>query len=416
MAKTPSRPKAAKKTAKPLRLPEKSAGALVPEEQAQEIRAALLGWYRRGHRDLPWRRTGDPYAVWVSEIMLQQTRVETVKERFQQFMAQFPTVDALAAAPLEEVLALWSGLGYYARARNLHAAAREVASRYGGRVPDNPAAVRELPGVGPYTAGAILSIAFGQPAAILDGNVIRVLSRLFAIDTSPDEDSAARRHYWAMSEALLPQALPLPAAKEKAEIPYTNDVGDFNQALMELGATVCLPQRPVCLVCPVAALCQARQEGEPERYPPRRAAREVPVVRAVTLVLSLPGGEVLLLRRPASGLWGGLWEPPTLTLQSDESEASGLSRLVREGLGLPAGTLARAQALPPFVHVLTHREMRFAPYEISWTGEEPPALRLSGYEACRWISAAGPLALGLASWVSALLSRVTSRGAEMAPE
>lgn len=362
----------------------------------------MLGWYRRGHRDLPWRRTSDPYAIWVSEIMLQQTRVDTVKERFRQFMERFPTVSDLAAAPLEEVLALWSGLGYYARARNLHAAAREVAERYGGQVPNDPVAVRELPGIGPYTAGAILSIAFGRQAAILDGNVIRVLSRLFAINESPE--GAARRRYWELSESLLP-----PPRPDSTTTATGNDVGDFNQSLMELGATVCVPQRPVCLVCPVSDRCQARREGDPERYPPRKEARPVPVVRVVTLLLLRPGDrgpEVLLVQRPATGLWGGLWEPPSLPLLPDEAEEAGLTRLFAERLGLQQPGPARP--LAPFVHILTHREMRFSPQAVPVATGKPPTLRLSDYEQARWVSPGEPLALGLASWVSALLSRVTA--------
>jgi A/G-specific adenine glycosylase len=369
-----------------------------PAEVLSRIREALIAWYRSGHRDLPWRRTGDPYAVWISEIMLQQTRVDTVKERFAAFMARFPTVEALAAAPLEQVLALWSGLGYYARARNLHAAAGEVVARHGGRIPDELEAVRALPGIGPYTAGAILSIAFGKRAPILDGNVIRVLSRLFTISELPEDSSASRRRYWGLAEALLPASAP----SKKGE----NDAGDLNQALMELGATVCVPQRPVCLVCPLRGVCAARKAGEPERYPPKSAARSVPIVRALSLVLRRPGGELLLLRRPASGLWGGLWEPPTLPLLDGESETAGLLRLCREGLSLPASTPRRARPLSPFVHVLTHREMRFAPYELTITAKSAQALRPTSYEAVRWIVPGEPLALGLASWVSALLHRV----------
>jgi A/G-specific adenine glycosylase len=400
----------AKTTARNRSDPKKSAPFLPDAGEARRIHTALLDWYRRGHRDLPWRKTSDPYAIWVSEIMLQQTRVDTVKERFQQFMARFPTVTALAQAPLEDVLSLWSGLGYYARARNLHAAAHELVARYGGRVPDDPAAVRELPGIGPYTAGAILSIAFGKRAAILDGNVIRVLARLFAIEEFPAGEGATRRRYWALSESLLPPLAP--AAGE-------NDVGDFNQALMELGATICSPQRPVCLVCPISELCQARKSGDAARYPLRQAARPVPVVHALTLVLSRPGGEVLLLRRPPSGLWGGLWEPPTLTLNPDENERSGLLRLGREVLSLSPALpleklLAQAEPLPPFVHVLTHREMRFTPYKLHLATAPPPAFHLSGYEASRWIFAGEPLALGIASWVSALLARVAPTAAQTA--
>ena len=377
------------------------------EEKVAAIRSALLDWYRRGHRDLPWRRTSDPYAIWVSEIMLQQTRVDTVKERFGQFMARFPTVSALAAAPLEEVLALWSGLGYYARARNLHAAAREVASHYAGRIPDDFEAVHSLPGIGPYTAGAILSIAFGRATPILDGNVIRVLARLFALEQAPE--GAARRRYWELSAALLP---PAPEAPPKSA---ENDTGDFNQALMELGATVCTPQRPVCFLCPLADVCKARRAGEPERYPPRKAVRPVPVVRVLTLLFRCQSGEVLLARRPAAGLWGGLWEPPTLPMEADESEPAGLRRLLGEVLGLPLSREDLTQlaerhtrALPPFVHILTHREMRFSPYELVWSEGAPPVLKLSRYEAARFIDPAAPLGLGLASWVSTLLGRAAA--------
>lgn len=371
-----------------------------PAELLSRIRASLISWYRGGHRDLPWRRTGDPYAVWVSEIMLQQTRVDTVKERFAAFMARFPTVKSLASAPLEDVLALWSGLGYYARARNLHAAAGEVVARHDGRIPDELDTIRALPGIGPYTAGAILSIAYGKRAPILDGNVIRVLSRLFTIAELPEASSASRKRYWALAESLLP---PSENQAKKGE----NDAGDLNQSLMELGATVCVPQRPVCLVCPLRGVCAARKEGDPERYPPKAATKTVPIVRAITLLVRRPGGEVLLLRRPASGLWGGLWEPPTLPLLDGESESAGLSRLLREGLSLPATSARRAQPLTPFVHVLTHREMRFSPYALTVNAKSAQALQATSYEAARWIVPGEPLALGLAAWVSALLSRAT---------
>jgi A/G-specific adenine glycosylase len=386
--------------------------SLPPAETLGAIRDALLAWYRQGHRDLPWRRTRDPYAIWISEIMLQQTRVDTVQTRFREFLERFPTLQALAAAPLEQVLALWSGLGYYARARNLHAAAQTIVARHAGQFPDTVETVRELPGIGPYTTGAILSIAFGKRAPILDGNVIRVASRLFTIAEAPESSSAARKHYWAIAEALLPPdpigPIEPPSAAKKKPAEAANDVGDFNQALMELGATVCVPQRPVCLVCPVRSFCAARKEGDPERYPPRAAARAVPIVRAISLIVRR-GDQVLLVRRPASGLWGGLWEPPTLPLLENETEKAGLARLVGAGLGLPATAARRAEALPPFVHVLTHREMRFSPYSLSIAEKSALALRASAYEAERWITPGEPLALGLASWVSALLSRVTDK-------
>jgi A/G-specific adenine glycosylase len=364
----------------------------------------LLGWYRRSHRDMPWRQLRDPYAIWVSEIMLQQTRVDTVKAYFERFMARFPTVAALAAAPADAVLELWSGLGYYARARNLHAAAAEIVARYGGEFPQAESAVRALPGIGPYTAGAILSIAFGQQVALLDGNVIRVLSRLRAVAEGPDT-ALGKRLYWSLSAALVPPPS-LPAAAVP-DAPGDNDPGDFNQALMELGATVCVPQRPLCLVCPLVAECAAHRRGQVELYPPKKAPRAVPVVEVVTLVLRCRG-QVLLLRRPAAGLWGGLWEPATLPREPGESEEAALGRLGRERLGLDLTALP-AQPLGPFVHVLTHREMRFTPRLIDWPDAELlPFLRLSGYEEARLVEPRQPLALGLSAWVTTLLGRLAA--------
>lgn len=385
--------------------------AILTASDIERVRQALLAWYRHGHRDLPWRQTRDPYAIWISEIMLQQTRVDTVKAYFRRFMGELPTVHALAAASEETVLTLWSGLGYYSRARNLHAAAGEIVARYGGEFPREAEAVRSLPGIGPYTAGAIRSIAFGQQAAILDGNVIRVLARLRALAELPDS-AAGKRLYWSLAEALVP------AARSESEngTEAGNDPGDFNQALMELGATVCLPQRPVCLVCPLAEHCTARRFGDPEDFPPKKAARAVPVVEAVTLVLRARG-HVLLCRRPSLGLWGGLWEPPTLELLPGEDVEAGLGRLITQRLGRVLPTQQRIE-LAPFVHVLSHREMRFRPFLINvdqvdrpdfpaptveLASPPPPS---SGYTASRLIPLGEPVALGLAAWVSALLRRV----------
>lgn len=404
--KTASGPSDVTPTEKPQPTPLSS---LLSPSEVERIRAALLGWYRRGHRDMPWRQLRDPYAIWVSEIMLQQTRVDTVKAYFQRFMARFPTVAALAAAPADEVLSLWSGLGYYARARNLHAAAAEIVARYGGEFPQREEAVRALPGIGPYTAGAILSIAFGQQAALLDGNVIRVLARLRALNERPDS-TLGKRLYWSLSAALVPpSSLPGAAGGPSAEAP-ANDPGDFNQALMELGAMVCVPQRPSCLVCPLIAECAAHQRGQVELYPPKKEARELPVVEVVTLVLRCRG-EVLLLRRPAAGLWGGLWEPATLPREPAETQEAAFLRLGRERLGLDLKDL-QAQPLSPFVHVLTHREMRFTPRLIDWPEAELlPFLRLSGYEEARLFDLRQPLALGLSAWVTTLLGRLAAAAA-----
>jgi len=407
-----------------------TAGAVQPgvpdirlsESDRAAIAEALLAWYRRSHRDMPWRRSRDPYAIWVSEIMLQQTRVDTVREPFARFMTRFPTIRALAEAPLADVLSLWSGLGYYARARNLHAAACQISSQHDGQFPVAADDVRALPGIGPYTAGAILSIAFGQRAPILDGNVVRVLSRLFAIASGPDR-ADAKRLYWRLAEELLPAGAATQKTSPTSEA--ANDVGDFNQALMELGAVVCTPQRPSCLVCPLSARCRARTQDAVETYPPAKARGRVPIVHAVTVLLTPHGRKprdaatlvqpVLLLRRPTSGLWGGLWEPPTLWLDRDESgEASetaeaGLLRLLQSRLGLrvSGSQSAAAQRLPPFTHVLSHREIRFTPFALSLNLPDLAALCLDEYEAARWVDASAPLGLGLSAWVRSLLTRVT---------
>jgi A/G-specific adenine glycosylase len=224
----------------------------------QEIRGALLSWYDENRRDLPWRAgpgvAPDPYRVWISEVMLQQTRVETVRPYFERWMLRFPTLHALAAAPSEEVMKAWEGLGYYSRARNLHAAVREVSDRFGGEIPDDPAAFRALPGVGRYTSGAVLSIAFGRPEPVVDGNVRRVFARL------ADDPAPADRRLWEMAGEIVEGERP----------------GDLNQALMELGATVCTPRSPRCGACPIAPHCAARAVGTQEIRPAPRRAGPVP--------------------------------------------------------------------------------------------------------------------------------------------
>ena len=236
------------------------------------FRGALLRWYRQHRRSLPWRGTRDPYRVWVSEIMLQQTRVETVRDYYRRWLRAFPTIAAVARAPLTRVLKLWEGLGYYSRARNLHQAARQMA----GRVPGTVAELQQLPGIGRYTAGAIASIAFGQRAPVVDGNVARVFTRVFA---------RTDRH-WELAEVLLPE----------------RDCGDFNQALMELGALVCLPAQPRCAQCPLRGVCQ-RGELPARRSPPLR-----PVTESALFIQR--AGKVWLRQRPAQGLLAGLWELP----------------------------------------------------------------------------------------------------------
>ncbi len=309
---------------------------------------ALCAWYARARRDLPWRRTRDPYAVWISEIMLQQTRVDTAGPYFERFLAAFPTAEALAAADLEDVLRHWAGLGYYSRARNLHAAARQIAADHGGRLPSDDAALRALPGIGRYTAGAIRSIAFHQQAPLVDGNVARVLSRLFALEGDP-ATPAGQRVLWGLAERLVPAG-----ARASA----------FNQGLMELGATVCAPQKPACEACPLASICVARAQGRQADLPPAKKARPVPD-RTVS-VLALSRGDLLLVaRRPTEGLWGGLWELPELRHVS------------------PApGTTTRHGEV---VHLLTHLRITFVLHAAP-APRKP--IRLSEYIDQRWLTRA----------------------------
>jgi A/G-specific adenine glycosylase len=261
-----------------------------------DFAARVLRWYDgHGRKDLPWQNTGDAYRVWVSEIMLQQTQVQTVIPYYLRFIDRFPGVVALADAGLDEVLQHWSGLGYYARARNLHRAAEIVRDEHGGRFPSAIEAVSELPGIGRSTAGAILALAFGQRHAILDGNVKRVLARHAAVDGWPGKTAVARR-LWELAEARTP----------------VERVGDYTQAMMDLGATLCTRTNPGCAMCPVQSDCAALASGEVERFPGRKPKKEKPR-RATTMVLAVADGAVYLERRPASGIWGGLWSLPEVS-------------------------------------------------------------------------------------------------------
>lgn len=259
----------------------------------------LLTWYARHARDLPWRRTRDPYAIWVSEIMLQQTRVDVVVPYYRQFLRRFPSVRRLAEAPLDGVLAVWAGLGYYRRARMLHAAAGVVMAEHGGRVPDDAEDFRRLPGVGRYTAGAVLSIAFGHPLPVLDGNVARVLSRLDGLAVSYKEPRGART-LWERASTLVPM----------------RDPGAWNQALMELGATICTPRSPRCEECPLAATCRARIEDRVAELPPAPKRRATVRVRRAIALVEWKGR--FLVERLEGPRLDGLWEPPGVQLEEDE--------------------------------------------------------------------------------------------------
>ena len=317
---------------------------LVPSDTADTIRPALLRWYRRHRRDLPWRagtpsalagESPDPYHVLVSETMLQQTRVATVVEYFHRFLEAFPTVRDLAAAEEQRVLRLWQGLGYYRRARNLHAAAKAIVERDAGEVPDTVEALLELPGVGPYTAGAIASIAFDRPAAILDGNVARVLARLHGIE-SPIDEPATRKHLWKLAEQLA--AGPSP--------------GDANQGLMELGATVCTPRSPRCPVCPLRDHCSAARDGRADELP-RRLPKRKPTAVLHNVVAIRRRKEFLFEQRSDDGLWAGMWQLPTWEADVDADQ---LPPWIADRHGL---TVMPPMELERFTHQTTHRTITF---------------------------------------------------------
>jgi A/G-specific adenine glycosylase len=347
-----------------------------------ELRRALLRWYDAEARDLPWRKRRDAYAVWVSEVMLQQTQVAVVLRYWAPFLEAFPTLEQLAAAQLDAVLAAWSGLGYYARARNLHRAARAVVERHQGALPASAAALAELPGFGRYTVGAVGSIAFGLREPVVDGNVARVLSRLFALGGRPGETDRERA-LWALAERLVPKERP----------------GDWNQALMELGATVCRIARPSCLVCPLRAHCQALRLGQVEMLPLPRAA---PKRRRLRLAVAVARrrGRVLLGCRPARGLFGGLWELPAVELPETSDGQAARSALVRL---LGAGTRV-GEALGEVHRTLTHRDLSLSLFFV----KPPPRPRKGEYRALRWVNAKEASALGVSAVTKAALAQANA--------
>jgi len=303
----------------------------------------LIDWQRRhGRHDLPWQRTHDPYPVWLSEIMLQQTQVATVIPYFERFLARFPTLAALAAAPPEEVMALWSGLGYYARARNLHRCAQVIRDQHEGTFPRTPEALVRLPGIGRSTANAIAVACFGARAPILDGNVKRLLCRCFGIAGS---GAALESRLWQDGERLLPQ----------------RNVAIYIQAQMDMGATVCTRTRPRCALCPVADLCVARREDRIAELPTPKPRRRVPEV-VIRLLLIRSGERILFERRPASGIWGGLLSLPELP------EGSDAAAYCWQRFGLRIGAVSPA---PTFSHSLTHRKLLLQPLHTTIETAQP---------------------------------------------
>ncbi len=307
----------------------------------------LIAWQRQhGRHDLPWQNTRDPYRIWVAEIMLQQTQVATVIPYYQRFMTRFPDVSRLAAAQEDDVLAHWSGLGYYARARNLHAAARLIVAIHQGHFPHDIDAMHALPGIGRSTAAAIAAFAFGARAAILDGNVKRVLARCFGIEGFPG-DKRVESEMWTLAESLLPMA----------------DIESYTQALMDLGATLCTRGKPRCAACPIQPRCVAQQTGRTAALPSTKPRKALPEREAVVLILQ-HGVDIMLEKRPAPGIWGGLWSFPEI-----ERDAI-LEVQLAQGFALRA---RRVLALAPLVHSFTHFRLTLRPLWVEVTS--PPGIR-----------------------------------------
>jgi A/G-specific adenine glycosylase len=321
----------------------------------------LLDWFSRSRRDLPWRQDRDPYRIWVSEIMLQQTQVATVIPYFNRFLKAFPSVAALAAADLQDVLRLWEGLGYYRRARDLHRAARQIVLEYGSRIPDDRATLQTLPGIGRYTMGAILSQAFDQRLPILEANSQRVLSRLFGRADDP-RSGQARDWLWKAAEALLP----------------ARQAGEFNQALMELGALVCFPVAPECSACPLTKLCVARRLGLQAEIPRLARTPEAILVQEAAVVVRR-GAQVLLVQRSAQGRWAGLWEFPHAPLAQGEGHEEAAARLLADLTGIEAVIGAELLTLR---HSVTHHRITLVCFQAAYRAGR---FRSGSYQQGRWL-------------------------------
>lgn len=333
----------------------------LPDPVILRLRRDLLEWYLDQGRDLPWRNTTRPYHIWVAEIMLQQTQVKTVIPYYQRWLAQFPTVETLAASDLQQVLKLWQGLGYYARARNLHAGAQKVVQDYGGTFPQNLEEVLKIPGIGRTTAGGILSAAFNRPISILDGNVKRVLARLSALSVPP---AKALKYLWQLSDQLLDPTYPR----------------DFNQALMDLGATVCLPKAPNCADCPWKADCQAYLSNLQSQLPMREASAPLPHKCIGVAVIWNEHGQILIDKRPAKGLLGGLWEFPGGKIEPDETVKACIVREIQEELAIE---IEVGEHLITLEHAYTHFRVTLNVYHCRHLQGEPQALECDEF---RWVT------------------------------
>lgn len=323
---------------------------------------ALVAWYHEDHRDLPWRTTENPYHIWLSEVMLQQTQVRTVLDYYRRFLERYPTIQDLAAAPLDDVLKQWEGLGYYARCRNLHKAAQVMVAEHQGQFPKTMAEVETLPGIGQSTAGAILTFAYGQAHPLLDGNVKRVLSRVFDIETDIQQNQTIQQ-MWGHSAALLVQ---------------TTDSYAYNQAIMELGATVCLPQNPRCLLCPVKRFCDAQAQGTQHERPVKTAKKATPHHHIAAGVI-WNGDQVLIQQRPAEGLLGGLWEFPGGKQEPNEELQATVQREIEEELGIQVQV---NELITSVKHAYTHFKITLHAYHCTYISGEPVP---QAAQAWKWV-------------------------------
>lgn len=323
----------------------------------------LLAWYNRNQRLLPWRKTNDPYRIWISEIMLQQTQVDTVIPYYYRFLETFPSVSSLARAPLQDVLKVWENLGYYSRARNLHAAAKVIVEKFGGQIPDKLEEIKTLPGIGQYSSGAILSIAYKQAFPAVDGNVRRILCRVFAI-RKPVDDAREQKQLQELAASLIP----------------VNHPGDFNQALMDLGATICKAKNPDCSRCPVANLCQARIKSLQNVLPIIKKTPAIPHRQAAAAVIRNAKGRLLLVQRPASGLLASLWKLPGGFVETGEDIERSLRRSVKEELGI---SIQMEKHLASVNHTYTHFRITLHAYNCRLLKSSPKPI---GCQNSRFVS------------------------------
>jgi len=334
--------------------------------QDKLIRKKLIDWYRKNKRDLPWRKSMDPYAIWISEAMLQQTQVATVIPYFHRFLRQFPDIHSLAGADQESVLKAWEGMGYYARARNLHRAAMEIVDHHQGKIPSSFTQLKKLPGVGDYIAAAVASIAFQKPCPVVDGNVKRVLSRFFLIDT-PVNDASAHKVYYQHAVRFL-------------DIHSKDHQGIFNQAIMELGALICRPRNADCIHCPVASFCRAYTQNLIQQFPMRHTKRKPPEYQVSAAVLR-KNGKILITRRKPEGHLGGLWEFPGGKVRENETPEQACVREIKEEVNLDISVdsfLARIK------HAYTHFKIKMDIFNCTYVSGD---LKLNGPVDYRWVSA-----------------------------